>query len=371
MLNLWHRIQQQFFRYQKSDRNALIILGLLLVVIVIANQLLPLLIKSTAGDHSEIEALLEQWEEEKARSEKNETQLSLFVFDPSQISEQDLHALDLPVFIKRNILNYREAGGKFQRPEDVRKIYGMNDSIYEAIRNYIVIQRTKAIPENDEKEHIPKTRIKVFTGTVDPNSASFEKLVEFGFNTFQANNIVNYRNSGGVYKLPEDMLKIYGIDSSLFLKFRNHIKIVESLPGSETEKYVIPFVELNAADTAILKSLPGIGSAYASRIIKYRDLLGGFYSPQQLLEVYNFPEETFENISEYLSADTLKLEKLRINFFEFPELLRHPYLDKKQVEELINYRQSNGAFKNLDLIESLETFDRESFERVKPYLTCR
>jgi DNA uptake protein ComE-like DNA-binding protein len=247
----------------------------------------------------------------------------------------------------------------------------MNDSIYEAIRNYIVIQRTKAIPENDEKEHIPKTRIKVFTGTVDPNSASFEKLVEFGFNTFQANNIVNYRNSGGVYKLPEDMLKIYGIDSVLFLKFRDHIKIVESLPGSETEKYVIPFVELNAADTAILKSLPGIGSAYASRIIKYRDLLGGFYSPQQLLEVYNFPEETFENISEYLSADTLKLEKLRINFFEFPELLRHPYLDKKQVEELINYRQSNGAFKNLDLIESLETFDRESFERVKPYLTCR
>ena len=116
----------------------------------------------------------------KSRSEKNETQLSLFAFDPSQISEQDLHALDLPVLIKRNILSYREAGGKFQRPEDVRKIYGMNDSIYEAIRNYIVIQRIKAIPEKDEKEHIPKHRIKVFTGTVDPNSASFEKLVEFG-----------------------------------------------------------------------------------------------------------------------------------------------------------------------------------------------
>ena len=113
-------------------------------------------------------------------------------------------------------------------------------------------------------------------------------------------------------------MKIYGIDSSLFLKFRNHIKIVESLPGSETEKYVIPFVELNAADTAILKSLPGIGSAYASRIIKYRDLLGGFYSPKQLLEVYNFPEETFENISEYLSADTLKLEKLRLIFLNLP-----------------------------------------------------
>ena len=55
-------------------------------------------------------------------------------------------------------------------------------------------------------------------------------------------------------------------------------------------------VELNSADTTRLKMLRGIGSGYAKMIVAYREKLGGFYKAEQLLEVYKFPDETYQKI---------------------------------------------------------------------------
>ena len=45
-------------------------------------------------------------------------------------------------------------------------------------------------------------------------------------------------------------------------------------------------VEINTADSAELMRLNGIGASFSRRIVKYRNLLGGFISKEQLLEVY-------------------------------------------------------------------------------------
>ena len=64
---------------------------------------------------------------------------------------------------------------------------------------------------------------------------------------------------------------------------------------TRTEKYAPgTLVELNTADTTILKKVPGIGSTFARRIMKYRELLGGFYDVSQLAEVYGIDEERYQ-----------------------------------------------------------------------------
>lgn len=63
-------------------------------------------------------------------------------------------------------------------------------------------------------------------------------------------------------------------------------------------------VELNSADTTRLKQLRGIGSGYAKMIVAYREKLGGFYKAEQLLEVYKFPDETYQKIKHQLSVDS-------------------------------------------------------------------
>src|SRR5690554_4349181 len=89
-------------------------------------------------------------------------------------------------------------------------------------------------------------------------------------------------------------------------------------------------ITLNTTDTTQWKKVPGIGSAYSSRIIKYRSLLGGFAHKEQLLEVYGIDSDMYSRISPYINEDS-DHTKLKINDLEFRDLLRHPYLNYEQV----------------------------------------
>jgi DNA uptake protein ComE-like DNA-binding protein len=301
------------------------------------------------------------------KKSSNKSGKALFAFDPNTILPEMLDSLDLPENIKRNILNYRKAGGRFFTTSQVGKIYGMNDSIFAAIENYIVIAE-KTDSANSNKINLEKP----FTGVFDPNSADYNQLIEFGFNRFQANNVINFRTKAGIFKNKIDLLKIYGIDSTFYNTIENYIQIEiaeESMIVSS--KPVVMYIELNSADSTKLVQLNGIGSVYANRILKYRELLGGFYSTSQLLEVYNFPEEIYRKIEENISVDTVFIKKIRLNFAEYPDLLKHPYFNKKQVEAILNYRNKNGSFQDIFQLKSTGIIDSETFSKVRPYLTCR
>ena len=297
---------KQYFDFSKKDRNAIVILSISILIILLLNIILDHIEMKSDFDHSEFEKALLEWEQ--FDKENGKSHQFLFSFDPNTISEKKLDTLLLADFIKRNLLSYRKAGGKITSKEDLRKIYGMNDSIYSAIENYIEIQNT------------------IINGYQYLNVAD---------------NSTDNNNSD--------------------LKFQNEIVKSESTP----------IVELNSADSVDLVRLNGIGPVFAARIIKYRNLLGGFYAKNQLLEVYNFPKETYDNIEEYISVDTSLLKTIRINFADFSELLRHPYLNKEQVQAILNYREQNGAFNFIGELDKSEVLDSVTFNRIKPYLSCR
>ena len=69
---------------------------------------------------------------------------------------------------------------------------------------------------------------------------------------------------------------------------------------SAYERKVITQFEINAADTLNFRTLKGIGEVLSSRIVKYRKLLGGFYSTHQLTEVYGVEPETVNTNIEYI-----------------------------------------------------------------------
>jgi len=363
-----NKIFRQFWKgynnFSKGDRSAIIFLGifilLLFVGIIIVNNIQP----KSKYNYAQYEQLLKDLESPKTN--QRQSKKVLFVFDPNTITQERIDTLDLPEFVKQNILNYRKAGGRFSSPAEVKKIYGMNDSIFKVIESFINIA-DKIDLQADKKNEVIR-----INGNIDPNNADFSQLVEFGFNRFQANNIIEYRKRDGFFKTKTDLLKIYGIDSAFFKVIENYIQIevAKKSPIAHFNPVVLQ-VELNSADSTELMKINGIGSVYARRILKYRELLGGFYSTTQLLEVYNFPEETFKNIESSISTDTLLLKKIRVNFAEYADLLRHPYLNKKQVEAVLNYRGKNGSFQNILQLKTNGLIDSETFSRIRPYLTCR
>ena len=124
---------------------------------------------------------------------------------------------------------------------------------------------------------------------------------------------------------------------------------------------------LNETDTAEWKKIPGIGSAYASRIVKYRDLLGGFTHVEQLLEVYGIDQELFSRIAVYIEPDD-SYRKLQVNKSDFKELLRHPYLNYKQVQAIMTLRRKKGDISSMRELSILDEFTTEDILRLEPYL---
>ena len=130
-------------------------------------------------------------------------------------------------------------------------------------------------------------------------------------------------------------------------------------------------VELNSADTTRLKQLRGIGSGYAKMIVAYREKLGGFYKAEQLLEVYKFPDETYQKIKHQLQVDTTLIRKIKINHATVKQLKSHPYISYYQALSIVENRELQPAMRYNSLYDMVvdEDLKEEDILRVAPYFS--
>ena len=145
-------------------------------------------------------------------------------------------------------------------------------------------------------------------------------------------------------------------------------------PKKENSSYTRKFakgtvVEINSADTTVLKGVPGIGSTFANRIVKYRNLLGGFCHIEQLKEVYGIDEAKYELLKDWFSVDTAKISKIQINILSAKELAAHPYISFSQAEVMLKLRKRKGEIKSWDELRFLEEFQEDDYIRLCSYIS--
>jgi len=126
-------------------------------------------------------------------------------------------------------------------------------------------------------------------------------------------------------------------------------------------------IEINSADTTGLMRIRGIGPVFSRRIVRYREILGGYHNVAQLLEVYGMDEGRYVDTEPFVYADTTLVTRLRPLEDEFGTLLRHPYLDYEQVSEIFRLRRSGGLKNAEDLLQS-SSFTLQDISRLSPYL---
>ena len=127
-------------------------------------------------------------------------------------------------------------------------------------------------------------------------------------------------------------------------------------------------VELNSADTLTLQLLHGIGPAFARRIVRYRERLGGFHSTEQLLEVYGFTPQLLNHISPYLQLDTSSLRRIPVNSIKLKDFIKHPYVDYYFARDLVNLRAHGASFNTPDDLRSIPSCSDSLITRLLPYL---
>lgn len=130
-------------------------------------------------------------------------------------------------------------------------------------------------------------------------------------------------------------------------------------------------VELNTADTTILKKVPGIGSTFAKRIINYRNLLGGYYSVTQLSEVYGVDEDKYNALVSWFSADPLLISRLDVNTLPQDSLRRHPYINYGQAKVIAQLRKQKGRLTGWENFQLLDEFTDGDKMRLQPYLSFK
>ena len=176
------------------------------------------------------------------------------------------------------------------------------------------------------------------------------------------------------FSVPERNINIEEISTGFPVSWDGKEVITGIVTDTLKQKKIItgrkqkPLIDLNTCDSASLESLPGIGPVLSARIIKYRKLLGGYASVNQLKEVYGLQEETFDLIAARVFADSMAVRKIKINKADYKELIRLPYFERYEVSAILKYRELKGSITGMNDLTENKLIPAEKVARIRPYL---
>ena len=237
--------------------------------------------------------------------------------------------------------------------------------------------RQVAIEEQQQRqvEQTPEL-VELHPFPFNPNTITEEEGRNMGLTDRQIRNIINYRDKGGKFYSKADLSKLYTISEEDFAQLEPFIVLPEMAPKyapkavteqkpSQTEEHQpkekkpIPIVDLNTVDSLTLVELPQIGAYIASRILSFREKLGGYVNKEQLRDVKGMDSTRFATIEPYIIIGERELMKIDVNRADFKTLVHHPYLNYEQVKRIVNQREKRGMIKNWEQLQALIKDDGE------------
>lgn len=328
---MWKKLENQIRLYfgfsQTETRGTLILLVILTLLLIVPLSLkqwynpaptktLPATEQQTLEQISndlEQALVIDSVQKNNTKTTESKPQIQLFAFNPNLISVEDWEKLGIDSRLANRIQKYTEKGGRFRIKSDLQKIYGFPKDSYETLLPYI------ELPEQVVKEE------KIYASNAQNKNNSADKKEE-------TTPTANY--------------------------------------SQKKKKQMPPLsIELNKADTATLKTIRGIGEVLSDRIVRFRDKIGGFYSINQLEEVYGLEGEVLEEMKRVCRLDTdTNIRKININKVNEKVLAAHPYISPSSAKIIVNYRKQHGQFGEVADLHKIKGISYEVIEKIAPYL---
>lgn len=217
----------------------------------------------------------------------------LFEFDPNTLRAEGWQRLGLRDKTIKTIVNYRNKGGRFYQPEDLKKIWGLPYGFYERVKNYVSIPR-REFP-GKEYETQPYVKREKETKIVNINEADTSELIALpGIGSKLAARILNFREKlGGFYSI-DQVAETYGLADSTYKKIRPFLGL----------SHDVRRLKVNTATKDELKAHPYIRWNLANAIVEYRNQHGSFKSLEELKNISILDEASFQKMAPYLSLET-------------------------------------------------------------------
>ena len=294
-------------------------------------------------------------------------------FDPNEADYRTLLEAGLPRNIAVGLIKWRTAGKVFSIKEDVALCYGMSDSLYFAIEPYIIIGEAYRIKPK-RSDNAPQQRARRDTVAINLVPFSLDSVTppflrSIGFTRREAELVVRYRDMIGGYRSLEEFAECYAVGEERAKMLQPYIIFPPRDSLGREPKSVVEFpIEINSADSATLRRVYGIGERSVGHILRYRELLGGYYAVEQISELKVVTEENFRHISQQIWCDSAKIKKININFASPKALMVHPYLSNRMLRRIINHRELKGGWSTIEEMIDSKIFTEEEAMRIAPYL---
>jgi len=403
---------KEYFIFQKSDRNGILLLAALLVMLIVLPHSFSYIYVPQQNHSDEfkdkVAAILPYLEEGRKKQFNNKTTFydkketfkkkpsdhkgkkplpPPFTFDPNKLTVEKSMKLGFSEKQAKVIENYLRKGGTFYKKENFKKLYVVDDKMYKHLEGFIKIPAKEYVSKKKDKVYKKKefnddnpNDKKSFTKEIvwnlkpfDPNQLNKETAVAMGFPDKMAKIIENYLSKGGVFKEADDLSKIYGMTPEIMETVKPFIQLstkVEQTIEKEPEIASAPIC-INTANKDQLVGIPGIGPFFSRAIIEHREKLGGYVATEQLMEIYKMDQEKYDAIAQYVTIDKQATQGINLNTADYKTLRNHPYIEHTIAKGLINYRKQHGDFINISDIRQSYLIDEVLYQKIAPYLTVK
>ena len=295
---------KDFFYYSRSERRAVFVLLVLIAAMLGIMVVIPDEQNRLSGDFVSQDTLRTVHKEQVLGKELNAMPHSaaiavkLYAFDPNRVDSVGMLRLGLSPFVVRNVLKYRQKGGRFSTADDFSRIYGLADETFETLKPYIRITEKRRTTKKEvfrQKLQEKKDTMRVFKypeGTlVDVNQADTSELKKIpGIGSGISRAIVAYRTRlGGFHSLSQlEEIKFVTPDLIRWFKLENDS---------------VCKLNVNRASLEKLRSHPYLNFYQAKVIVEHRRKRGKIKSLSQLSLYEEFSEKDLNRLSAYFSFD--------------------------------------------------------------------
>jgi competence protein ComEA len=222
---------------------------------------------------------------------EEESQIEPFYFDPNTVEPSRLSAFGWSKKLIERFSKFRNAGAKFYKKEDLKKIYGLKPETYDLMFPYIQIENLANSHQFQRDTLKAQPYVKKSLGKIDLNIAdSIELLGVKGIGPYLCSKILKYRKALGGFISFEQLFEIYGIKAEQVEPLKPYLIISESK---------IKKISVNDADYETLNAHPYLSGKEAMAIIKYRKQHGLFQNLKDLEMIILLPKATLEKMNPY------------------------------------------------------------------------
>jgi competence ComEA-like helix-hairpin-helix protein len=377
---------KDFFHYSKGERRGTLwLLTILLILLIFYFFQQWKSITPNKTSHSE-QVIIERFSADtynKSKYSKAKTNISYFDFDPNTIGVEDWQKLGFSEKQAKSIEKYKSAGAQFFKKEDLKKLFVVDEEKYLELEPYINIEKTDNSSGSSNYKKYKYDKIEYPKSDYDKPRYRIVTIAESsepiynGLGTHELEMRYSRTDAGYKYVLVANLDSIAQLSVLTKAAYENITsEDINSLKGyyrikAKEDKAPQKIINIKTADTTEVKSLRGIGSSFAKRIIKYRNMIGGFISKEQLKEVYGLDQDKYDQIEAFIKVDPNDIVKININSATVDELKTHPYIDWKMANSIFFYRQSHGNYTQVEDIKNSDLITDELFSKIAPYITVQ